>query len=110
MIDDPGFTRAIVPTSKSSAPTDPPAQGYVVWQPDCSTNPAGYLDHIDAVFHPDPARHLPPVHRVWVLFTHAWDPSGLELETLCRAELGRCANQSYGHSEEGASIVLFEPK
>jgi Dolichyl-phosphate-mannose-protein mannosyltransferase len=89
----------------AGAPNLPPLDGYVFLQGDHAKNPAAYLDEIDGLFKPDPARLWPPVKRVWVVFAHDWDE---HLDQLCLPELDRKAELRISHTEPGAAVYLYE--
>jgi hypothetical protein len=104
---EPWFVKAFTPAKI----TDSELSGYVILQPDHSggpgspANPALYLDDIDHLFNPAPEWRWPPVKRVWVVFAHDWDE---QLAKLCVPELDRRARQSIQHTEDGASVYLYE--
>lgn len=101
MAAGPWYERAYAHTTKQERPQ----VGYVVVQPDYSTNPGLYLDELDHLFHPLPEWRWPPVKRVWVVFAHDWDDP---VQKICLPELDRLASQRFQHQETGAVVYLYE--
>ncbi|MGA2229684.1 MAG: glycosyltransferase family 39 protein [Tepidisphaeraceae bacterium] len=98
---EPWYDKAYGHTNKPETPQS----GYVIVQPDYSTNPALYLDELDHLFHPLPQWRWPPVKRVWVVFAHDWDDP---VQKICLPELDRLAEQKFQHQETGAVVYLYE--
>lgn len=101
--EQPWFVRAFTPPAFQPSAVS----GYVVLQPDYSSNPGQYLDNMDQICHPDPSWHWPPARRIWFVFARPEDQNP-RVDQLCLAELDRIAQPGVRHLEDGAAVYFYE--
>ena len=112
-----GYHKAYQPKPGKGPPSD--VEGFVYVQPDPSSHlpayqsnmdsyRAKYLDDVANVCHPPAGWHWPPVRRIWVVYSHTWDKTGFQPDTICLPEFERQAERVIEDEEMGASAYLYE--